>query len=275
MQRKFIDMRFFGTYYFLNIVQGVGLDPFSYLRNLEGFWGDDLDVNFVQPFPKTSRLHDFAAFVIHGALDEELDSEFESRSAAGSSKLWVEQAMDLYGLDYQSFGQWLEATSSRMIVTATPEDASDYFTELTLSEAYEQLLERLSAEVFYHLFMNRAFLAKFNENIANIVISEMDPAYLDSEVGNYFASPGVLRRVGLPAWVKNAVFFRDRGICVLCHCNLTGTINIQTDENYDHIVPLARGGMNDVSNIQLLCETCNKTKSAGRSTTSSEYEAWY
>ncbi|WP_371824720.1 HNH endonuclease [Paracoccus sp. MA] len=33
-------------------------------------------------------------------------------------------------------------------------------------------------------------------------------------------------------------------------------------ERYDHIVPLARFGANDITNIQLLCEPCNLKKSA-------------
>ena len=45
--------------------------------------------------------------------------------------------------------------------------------------------------------------------------------------------------------------------------------------HYDHIVPLASGGLNDVTNIQLLCEDCNRRKSAGLAITSTRYEPWY
>ena len=34
--------------------------------------------------------------------------------------------------------------------------------------------------------------------------------------------------------------------------------------NVDHIVPLARGGTNDTSNLQTLCAACHSTKTATR-----------
>lgn len=276
MQRKFIDMQFFGTYYFMNIVQNVGFDPFPYIRNLEGFWGDEGALNFIDPFPRESALHYLASFVIDATLDEELEQELGTRPVAAMlPKLWVERAMDLYGLKYETFEQWL-TRERRVLTDITAEDASDYFTDLSLSsDSYVQLIERLAGEVFFHLFMNRRFLARFNEHIASIVIRDMDPADLDVEAAKHFARPGVLRRVTIPEWVRNAVFFRDRGICVLCHSDLTGLVNIHSESNFDHIVPLARGGMNDVTNIQLLCGGCNKRKSAGSPATSAEVEAWY
>ena len=45
--------------------------------------------------------------------------------------------------------------------------------------------------------------------------------------------------------------------------------------NFDHIIPLALGGINDVTNIQLLCESCNKSKGANKISTSTKYERWY
>lgn len=44
--------------------------------------------------------------------------------------------------------------------------------------------------------------------------------------------------------------------CVNCLCS------IEKKYHVDHIVPVARGGSNDISNIQLLCPTCNHRKSA-------------
>ena len=46
-------------------------------------------------------------------------------------------------------------------------------------------------------------------------------------------------------------------------------------ERYDHIVPLARFGANDVTNLQLLCEPCNLAKSAENEPVSRRYQRAY
>ena len=53
--------------------------------------------------------------------------------------------------------------------------------------------------------------------------------------------------------IKVAVWRRDGGQCVRC----------QSRENleYDHIIPVSKGGANTVRNIELLCQSCNRTKS--------------
>jgi hypothetical protein len=52
---------------------------------------------------------------------------------------------------------------------------------------------------------------------------------------------------------KKVVFSRDGGVCRCCGSS-------QSLE-YDHIMPFSCGGQSVVSNIQLLCMTCNRSKS--------------
>jgi hypothetical protein len=52
---------------------------------------------------------------------------------------------------------------------------------------------------------------------------------------------------------KKIVFSRDGGKCQCCGSSAS--------LEYDHITPFSCGGSSDASNIQLLCFTCNRSKS--------------
>ena len=54
--------------------------------------------------------------------------------------------------------------------------------------------------------------------------------------------------------VKREVWRRDQGKCVEC--------GISENLEFDHIIPVSKGGANTVRNLQLLCESCNRSKSA-------------
>ena len=54
--------------------------------------------------------------------------------------------------------------------------------------------------------------------------------------------------------VKDKVWNRDGGRCIECGSN--------EDLEFDHIIPHSKGGANTYRNIQLLCEPCNRIKSA-------------
>ena len=61
-------------------------------------------------------------------------------------------------------------------------------------------------------------------------------------------------RQPIPDNVKMFVWQRDNGRCVKC--------GSQEKLEYDHIIPIAKGGSNTTRNIQLLCEKCNRSKGA-------------
>lgn len=53
--------------------------------------------------------------------------------------------------------------------------------------------------------------------------------------------------------VKKIVYTRDGG-----NCNCCGS---SSNLEYDHVIPFSCGGRSEVSNIQLLCLRCNRSKS--------------
>ena len=65
--------------------------------------------------------------------------------------------------------------------------------------------------------------------------------------------PSGIKRSAIPDEVKLFVFGRDEGKCVVCSSN----VNLQ----FDHIIPVSKGGSNSEENIQLLCQQCNLKKS--------------
>lgn len=58
----------------------------------------------------------------------------------------------------------------------------------------------------------------------------------------------------IPSEVKLSVWRRDSGKCVKC--------GSRERLEYDHIIPVSKGGSNTERNVQLLCEKCNREKAA-------------
>jgi Holliday junction DNA helicase RuvB len=62
------------------------------------------------------------------------------------------------------------------------------------------------------------------------------------------------KRDAIPSEVRREVWRRDGGKCVRC--------GSRERLEFDHIIPVARGGSNTARNIELLCEICNRAKAA-------------
>ena len=67
-------------------------------------------------------------------------------------------------------------------------------------------------------------------------------------------SEPTLGRDAIPSLVRREVWRRDGGKCVRC--------GSQENLEYDHIIPISKGGSNTARNIELLCESCNRSKGA-------------
>ncbi|MED4011126.1 HNH endonuclease [Priestia aryabhattai] len=123
---------------------------------------------------------------------------------------------------------------------------------------------------FQTLFQDRQFLHDFHSQLANW--TEENINYIGHTYGDYLVSKKRFRRQHFPVWLKQAIFYRDKGTCVLCRTDLSRLVRTINKIHIDHIVPLDSYGSNDASNMQLLCSTCNTSKGA-RSTKTSKMNA--
>jgi hypothetical protein len=77
---------------------------------------------------------------------------------------------------------------------------------------------------------------------------------LQARFASHGSNVAEYQREGIPESVRIEVWRRDGGKCVKCgsRCKL----------EYDHIIPISKGGSNTARNIELLCEVCNRAKGA-------------
>lgn len=60
-------------------------------------------------------------------------------------------------------------------------------------------------------------------------------------------------RVHLPAELLRRVYLRDRGRCQICQREVG-----PREWEADHVVPIARGGGNEITNLRVACRKCNR-----------------
>lgn len=118
-------------------------------------------------------------------------------------------------------------------------------------------LKNIAHEVFCILFNDKDLMRTFGERTAQAF--ENIPV---SQYPDYLHSTGRIKRSSYwPAWLKEALFYRENGRCAKCSTSLTGVFDPSQKIQIDHIVPISNGGTTDPTNLQILCGKCNKEKS--------------
>ena len=244
MKTAYYEARGFTPYYFAHTIFNIVKRPMSFLRNLEDILGDMATSKWCDSFPRYSNLHRFIEYIADDLLFEPDDE------APGET--WVFAFLKHYGIT----------------APAVDADDDDAMSDLRLLPAFDDALLALIEEIFHILFHDVVFLRDFNGMVAGYI-----PPYGEYQNGTdgRFTSKGMLKRMPIPAWVKEAVYHRDKGECRTCKKRIDQKLHLSDKEQYDHMIPLAVGGANDITNLQLLCEGCNRTKAASSTEVSSFY----
>ncbi|MBJ2099272.1 HNH endonuclease [Serratia ureilytica] len=110
---------------------------------------------------------------------------------------------------------------------------------------------------FAQLWFRKAFLFKFNELLA-ASISKL----LKSDYPMLEQDGRIPRAKYFHKWIDQSIVRREGGLCHYCK-NVVASPSLD-NQNYDidHMVPIAKGGTNDPTNLVLSCKKCNNKKGA-------------
>ena len=232
------------------------------MRQIDEFMGDTACIRLLENYPKYTPLHQYIEYVVESVIWEDYQREIKEVISLKRNTLWVDYLLDAHKFDL-NIVKWHKNNQQNKYV-------DEYLIFLNDSDILNNLLSIVSKEVFHVIFSNKKVLHNFAK-LAAVHIIEIAPSFYPEKL----TSKGYLKRATIPIWVKNTIFHRDKGICTNCKTDLTRLINMQGLLHFDHIVPLSQGGMNDVTNLQVLCSSCNLKKSSRHQCSSFEYESWY
>jgi hypothetical protein len=238
MRLEEIDFRF--AYTFCSNVQGAVFNEQGDDPDAPGWYLPADDETFVA---KAATPH--RETLLHSYIYEVEVSRIDYEIGHGPPESFVE------------FAPLLAAAGLQPPVWLAPNAVDDHLHEL--EELLREATRRLVPAAFHMLYTDLRFLHEFQR----IVAARIRTLRL-ADFPKHLRRDGVLLRPQhWPGWLRKGVFHRDKGRCQECHRDLTGTILIDGAVHIDHILPLAQGGSNDPTNLQVLCGDCNLRKGAG------------
>lgn len=208
--------------------------------------------------------------VLHSLIEYMVNEEVDYITRKGRSedvaKDWAEQLSD-YSVPHMTEAEFDKTKEADEDFDNEYHSYAYYLSELVKSGT----TERVADETFQLLFGDREFCKNLN-----LLIAEEIQCHGPSNYPQLYEDEGKLKRQKyFPVWVEKAVYLRDKGNCAICLTDLSGLIKTGYKDAIDHIVPLNLGGINDITNFQLVCEKCNLAKLGHTVRTSEMYSKYF
>lgn len=182
----------------------------------------------------------------------QIDDQFKKKAAEPCKETILHAVIEFYVYeslnymvrkgDYESSAEVLERILHGYGISSIPQPLQEDSLGDWVNDLFVLVDDRCSHyivdEIFTLLYSDREFLLQFNLRIADVVKNAKYNEHPDFLVRN-----GVVKRCTYwPKWLKNALYYRDKGRCALCLRDISGLLSSGHEEHIDHIVPLELGG---------------------------------
>lgn len=187
------------------------------------------------------ELLDLLLIYVNLILLDHVVTENEAKNIQYLKRLFKIEEGNFYKFRYDEVEEILSKQFLRMYRNDNKIDETEALHKVSLQKlfdlSYDQMLEFKSSEVI-------AAIERGSD------VSQLDTAFILTEA---MRVPFEVQSRTIKQSVKNLVWNRDGGKCIQCGSN--------QKLEFDHIIPVSKGGSSTYRNIQLLCETCNRRKS--------------
>lgn len=128
---------------------------------------------------------------------------------------------------------------------------------ITYREKFYYGLNFIVDSAFAQLWSRKAFLFDFNilcaEKISGLTTSNYPVLNQDGRFS---------RATYFPKWLVDLLIMREAGCCHYCLRPVVASNLTNKTYDIDHVVPIAKGGSNDPTNLAIACLVCNNQKKA-------------
>ncbi len=123
------------------------------------------------------------------------------------------------------------------------------------SQTFIKGLDAVVTSVFGFIWQRKNLLSEFNQKLSDEikVLRKVDHPDLEKD-------GQILRATYFPQWLRDSLIDREKGKCHYCSTVVVGPAVPNQNYDIDHMIPIAKGGTNDPTNLVLACPECNSKK---------------